>query len=73
MNKQFYEYYVFLEQINNLVKKNLLKFSNINIIIDIDHIDKKSLEDEYLIIKFAKKNKIPFIIKNNFIKYLLVF
>ena len=68
MNKQFYEYYVFLEQINNLVKKNLLKFSNINIIIDIDHIDKKSLEDEYSIIKFAKKNKIPFIIKNNFIK-----
>ena len=57
MNKQFYEYYVFLEQINNLVKKNLLKFSNINIIIDIDHIDKKSLEDEYSIIKFAKKTK----------------
>jgi thiamine monophosphate synthase len=68
MNKQFYEYYVFLDQINNLVKKNLLKFNNINIIIDIDRPDKKSMKDEYSIIKFAKKNKIPFILKNNFIK-----
>ncbi len=68
MNKQFYEYYVFLDQINKLVEKNLLKFSNINIIIDIDHLDRKSLLDEYSIIKFAKKNNIPFILKNNFIK-----
>jgi thiamine monophosphate synthase len=68
MNKQIYEYYVFLDQINNLVEKNLLKFSNINIIIDIDHLDRKSLQDEYSIIKFAKKNKIPFILKNNFMK-----
>jgi thiamine monophosphate synthase len=68
MNKQFYEYYVFLDQINNLVEKNLLKFSNINIIIDIDHLVRKSLQDEYSIIKFAKKNKIPFILKNNFTK-----
>ena len=68
MNKQFYEYYVFLDQINKLVEKNLLKFSNINIIIDIDHLDRKSLLDEYSIIKFAKKNNIPFILKNNFMK-----
>lgn len=50
------------------IEKNLLKFSNINIIIDIDHLDRKSIQDETSIIKFAKKNNIPFILKNNFMK-----
>jgi len=68
MKKIFYKHYVFLEEINNLIKENLIKFNNINIIIDIDKKDKKRLENQLSIIKFAKKNKIPFLFKNNFQK-----
>jgi uncharacterized protein YrzB (UPF0473 family) len=59
MKKIFYKHYVFLEEINNLIKENLVKFNNINIIIDINKKDKKGLENQLSIIKFAKKNKIP--------------
>lgn len=68
----FYKHYVFLDEINDLIKVNLLKFKNIYIIINIDRNDKKKLKNQFRIIKFAKKNKIPFLIKNNFqecIKY----
>jgi thiamine-phosphate pyrophosphorylase len=68
MNKTFYKHYVFLEEINELIEVNLLKFKNINIIINIDQNDEKNLKNQFLIIKFAKKNKIPFLIKNNFQK-----
>jgi thiamine-phosphate pyrophosphorylase len=68
LNKKFYKHYVFLEQINNLIEKNILKFNNISIIIDIDHNNNKNLEKESSIIQFAKKNKIPFFFKNNFQK-----
>jgi len=68
MNKIFYKHYVFLEEINNLIKDNLLKFSNINIIIDINENNIKNLENQLSIIKFVKINKIPFLIKNDFQK-----
>jgi thiamine monophosphate synthase len=68
MKKIFYKHYVFLEEINNLIKENLVKFNNLNIIIDIDEKDKKGLENQFSIIKFAKKNKIPFLFKNDFKK-----
>ncbi len=68
MNKIFYKHYVFLEEINNLIKDNLVKFSNINIIIDINENNCKNLENQLSIIKFAKKNRIPFLIKNDFKK-----
>ena len=68
MNKIFYKHYVFLEEINNFIKDNLVKFSNINIIIDINDNTSKNLENQLSIIKFAKKNKIPFLIKNDFQK-----
>jgi thiamine-phosphate pyrophosphorylase len=68
MKKIFYKHYVFLEEINNLIKENLIKFNSINIIIDINKKDKKGLENQLSIIKFAKKNKIPFFLKNNFQK-----
>ena len=68
MNKIFYKHYVFLEEINNLIAENLVKFSNINIIIDINEKDKNGLKNQFSIIKFAKKNKIPFLFKNNFQK-----
>ena len=68
LNRIFYRHYVFLEQINNLIEKNILKFNNISIIVDIEHNDNKNLEKEISIIYFAKKNKIPFFLKNNFQK-----
>ncbi len=68
MNKIFYKHYVFLEEINDLIKKNLVKFNNINIIIDINQKHKKKLENQLSIIRFAKKNKIPFLFKNDFQK-----
>ena len=71
-SKLLYKNYIFLEKINDLVKENLLKFSNINIIIDINHDEIKKSENALSIINFARKNKIPFLIKNNFqecIKY----
>lgn len=68
MKKIFYKHYVFLGEINNLIKENLVKFNNINIIIDIDKKDKKRLKNQLSIIKFAKKNNIPFLFKNDFQK-----
>jgi len=68
MNKIFYKHYVFLEEINDFIKDNLLKFTNINIIIDINDNTGKNLENQLSIIKFAKKNRIPFLIKNDFQK-----
>ena len=68
MNKIFYKHYVFLEEINNLIKDNLVKFSNINIIININENTSKNLENQLSIIEFAKKNRIPFLIKNDFQK-----
>ena len=68
MNKIFYKHYVFLEEINDLIKGNLIKFNNINIIIDINQNDKKILQNQLSIIKFAKDNRIPFLIKNDFQK-----
>jgi len=71
-SKLLYKNYIFLEKINDLIKENLLKFSNINIIIDINHDEIKKSENALSIINFARKNKIPFLIKNNFqecIKY----
>lgn len=68
MAKIFYKHYVFLEEINNSIKDNLVKFRNINIIIDINENNSKNLENQLSIIKFAKKNRIPFLIKNDFQK-----
>jgi thiamine-phosphate pyrophosphorylase len=65
-NKLFYKPYVFLDKINDIIKKNLLKFEDITIIVDIDK--KELLENELSIIKFAKINKIPFLFKNNYQK-----
>ena len=65
IDKIFYKHYVFLEQINKLIEENLLKFNDINIIINVNNNNKNSLDNEINIINFAKKNKIPFLFKNN--------
>lgn len=68
MNKLFYKHYVFLEKIDKIVEENLLKFKHLNIIINTKLLDKNSTQDETSIINFAKKNKIPFLLKNNYKK-----
>lgn len=68
MNKIFYKHYIFLDTINNLIEKNIKQFKKINIIVNTDQDEKKGLENELLIIKFAKKKKIPFFFKNNYNK-----
>jgi len=70
MNKIFEKIYIFIEQVDKLNKIKSLKFTDINIIIDINEKTEKSDEKELFIIKFARKNKIPFIIKNNYQKCL---
>ena len=65
MNKIFYKHYIFLDTINNLIEKNIKQFKKINIIVNTDQDEKKGLENELLIIKFAKKKKIPFSILEN--------
>jgi thiamine-phosphate pyrophosphorylase len=67
-NKLFYKHYVFLNKIDNIIKRNLLKFNNIHIIINIDEKNEKDLENQLNIIKFARKNKIPFLFKNDYRK-----
>ena len=67
-NILFCKHYVFLHKIDNIIKKNLLKFNNINIIIDDNEKNEKELKNQLSIIKFAKKNKIPFLFKNDYRK-----
>jgi thiamine monophosphate synthase len=67
-NKLFYKHYVFLNKIDNIIKKNLLKFNNIHIIIDVHEKNIKELENQLKIVKFARKNKIPFLFKNDYRK-----
>lgn len=67
-NILFCKHYVFLHKIDNIIKKNLLKFNNINIIIDDNEKNEKELKNQLSIIKFARKNKIPFLFKNDYRK-----
>jgi thiamine monophosphate synthase len=68
MNKIFLRSYIFIDQIDKLNKLKLLKLNNVVIIIDINEKIEKNDEKELFIIKFARRNKIPFIIKNNYRK-----
>ena len=65
MVKEKLKFYVFLDDINISIKTNLLRLKNVNIIIDDDQIEIASYQFQE-IIKFAKKNKIPFFIKNDY-------
>lgn len=62
------KHYVFLDTINDIIKKNIIKFKDINIIVNVNHNNKQNVWAELAIINFAKKNKIPFLIKNSFKK-----
>ena len=62
--KNLYKYYVFIDKIDDNLKKKLTQFINIRIIINIDD----SSDNNHLksIVDFSKKNKIKFYIKNNY-------
>jgi thiamine monophosphate synthase len=62
--RNLYKYYVFIDKIDDNLKKKLIQFINIRIIIDIeDDLNNNHLKS---IVKFSKKNKIKFYIKNNY-------
>jgi thiamine monophosphate synthase len=62
--RNLYKYYVFIDKINDNLKKKLIQFINIRVIIDID--DNSDNDHLKSIVKFSKKNKIKFYIKNNY-------
>ena len=68
--RNLYKYYVFIDKIDDNLKKKLIQFINIRIIINIDDdSDNNHLKS---IVNFSKKNKIKFYFKNNYslaIKY----
>jgi hypothetical protein len=70
--KKSFKYYVFLEKIDEIIRNNLLKFKNINVIIDTKNINLKSFEKTLSIIKFCKNNKIPFFLTHIKAKKILV-
>jgi thiamine-phosphate pyrophosphorylase len=68
INKRFYKHYVFIDQIDKIVEENLLKFKHLTIIININLLENEKSKVGISIINFARKNKIPFLIKNNYKK-----
>jgi thiamine monophosphate synthase len=62
--RNLYKYYVFINKIDDNLKKKLTQFINIRIIINID--DSKDNNHLKSIVDFSKKNKIKFYIKNNY-------
>jgi thiamine-phosphate pyrophosphorylase len=68
MRQLLYKYYIFLDHIDNNIKKKILKFNDINIIINTNGTDANSLKIQFAIIKFALKYQIPFLVKNSFLK-----
>jgi thiamine monophosphate synthase len=62
--RSLYKYYVFIDKIDDNLKKKLIQFINIRVIIDVDgNSDNDHLKS---IVKFSKTNKIKFYIKNNY-------
>jgi len=62
--RNLYKYYVFIDKIDDNLKKKLIQFINIRIIADTDdNSDNNHLKS---IVKFSKTNKIKFYIKNNY-------
>jgi len=62
--RNLYKYYVFINKIDDNLKKKLTQFINIRIIINID--DSKDNNHLKSIVNFSRKNKIKFYIKNNY-------
>jgi thiamine-phosphate pyrophosphorylase len=64
--KKSLKYYVFLEKIDKIISNNLLKFKNINVIINIKNTNQENIQKTSSIIKFCKNNKIPFFLIDDY-------
>ena len=62
--RNLYKYYIFIDKIDDNLKKKLIQFINIRVIIDVD--DNSDNDHLKSIVKFSKTNKIKFYIKNNY-------
>ena len=65
MRFRHYKYYIFVNELNETIKKNILKISKPNLILNFKILDDSSLILAKNIIKFCKKHHIPFYILND--------
>ena len=65
MRFRHYKYYIFVNELNEIIKNNILKISEPNLILNFNIFDESSLILAKNIIKFCKKHHIPFYILNN--------
>jgi len=65
MRFKHYKYYIFVSELNETIKKNLLKISKPNIILNFKILEESSLTLAKNIIKFCKTHQIPFYILND--------
>jgi thiamine-phosphate pyrophosphorylase len=60
-----YKYYIFVNELNETIKKNTLKISKPNLVLNFEIFNKSSLILAKNIIKFCKNHNIPFYILND--------
>jgi thiamine monophosphate synthase len=65
MRFRHYKYYIFVSKLNETIKKNVLKVSKPNLILNFKILKKSSLILAKNIIKFCKAHHIPFYILND--------
>ncbi len=65
MRFRHYKYYIFVNELNETIKKNILKIFNPNLILNFKIFDQSSLILAKNIIKFCKNHNIPFYILND--------
>lgn len=61
----YYKYYIFINELNETIKKNIKKLKNINVILNFKIINNTFINKATEIIKFCRKNKIPFYLVDN--------
>ena len=65
MRFRHYKYYIFVNELNETIKKNILKISKPNLILNFKIFEESSLILAKNIIKFCKNHNIPFYILND--------
>lgn len=60
-----YEYYIFIKELNEIIKNNILKLPNSHIILNFKICSDSVSEQTQRIIKFCKCYKIPFYVPDN--------
>ena len=65
MRFRHYKYYIFVNELNETIKKNILKISKPNLILNFKIFEESSLILAKNIIRFCKNHNIPFYILND--------